>query len=110
MDIKFYSLEEVAEIFGVDYQLIYKLVRSGTMPSLKIGKLYRVSEIQLKEYVDRQSQTIPATGESVHICSRCGKRYFSELSITGSCNSCGAPLCRACIDNDHATLCEICQK
>ena len=110
MVMKFYSLEEVAEIFGVNYQLIYKLVRSGELPSVRIGKMFRVSEAQLKEYMDRQSVGAPASGESATVCSRCGKKYYSSLSITGQCRECGAPLCRACIENDKAELCEIHEK
>ena len=44
MVMKFYSREEVAEIFGENYQLIYKLVKSGELPSVRIGKMFRVSE------------------------------------------------------------------
>jgi len=107
MNIKFYSLEEVAEIFGVNYQLIYKLVKNGELPSVRIGRVFRVSELQLKEYMDRQSLGLPASCTSVKICSRCGRRYYSELSITGSCKECGAPLCKTCIENDHVEYCEI---
>ena len=110
MVMKFYSLEEVAEIFGVNYQLIYKLVRSGELPSVRIGKMFRVSEAQLKEYMDRQSVGTPASGENARVCSRCGRKYYSALSITGKCRVCGAPLCKACIENDKAELCEIHEK
>lgn len=105
--MKFYSLEEVADIFGVNYQLIYKLVKSGELPSVRIGKMFRVSQAQLNEYMDRQSVGTPASGVSEYICSRCGKKYFSALSITGKCKECGAPLCKACIENDNAEYCEI---
>ena len=108
MDIKFYSLEEVAELFGVNYQLVYRLVRSGELSSTRVGKVFRVSEPQLKEYMDRQSTGAPASGGRV--CARCGRRYFSELSITGSCRECGAPLCKACVENDKAEYCEVHQK
>ena len=107
MVMKFYSLEEVAEIFGVNYQLIYKLVRSGELPSVRIGKMFRVSEAQLKTYMDSQSVGAPASGESATVCSRCGRKYYSALSITGKCREYGAPLCRACVENDKAELCEI---
>lgn len=110
MEIKFYSLEEVADLFGVNYQLIYKLVKTGELPSVRIGKMFRVSEAQLKEYMDRQSVGTPASGEQSYICSRCGKKYFSALSISGKCKECGAQLCKACIENDKAEYCEIHQK
>lgn len=107
MDIKFYSLEEVAEILGINYQLVYKLVKSDVMPSVRIGKLFRITDVQLREYVDKQSQGSPASGNIEHICSLCGKKYFSALSISGSCKECGAPLCKACIENDGAEFCEV---
>ena len=107
MDIKFYSLEEVAELFGVNYQLVYKLVKSGELPSVRIGKMFRVSEPQLKEYMDRQSVGTPASGQREYICSRCGRKYFSALSISGKCKKCGSPICRACVENDKAEYCEI---
>lgn len=110
MDIKFYSLEEVAELFGVNYQLIYKLVKSGELPSVRIGKMFRISAPQLKVYMGRQSQGAPASGVTEHICGRCGKKYFSALSISGNCKTCGVPLCKACIENDNVEYCEIHQK
>ena len=110
MEMKFYSLEEVAELFGVNYQLIYKLVKNGELPSVRIGKMFRISAPQLKEYMDRQSQGTPASGIAEHICGLCGKKYFSALSISGKCKECGAPLCKACIENDKAEYCEIHQK
>ena len=107
MNIKFHSLEEVAEIFGVNYQLIYKLVKSGELPSVRIGKIFRVSEVQLKEYMDKQSQGTPASGDKTYTCSLCGKKFASALSISGQCKECGAPLCRICIENSNAEFCEI---
>ena len=108
--MKFYSLEEVAEIFGVNYQLVYKLVKNGELPSVRIGKMFRVSEVQLKTYMDSQSVGTPASGVKEHICALCGRKYFSELSISGSCRDCGAPLCRACVENEKAEFCEIHKK
>ncbi len=110
MEIKFYSLEEVAELFGVNYQLIYKLVKTGELPSVRIGKMFRVSEPQLKTYMDRQSTGTPASGQQEHICALCGRKYYSALSIAGQCKECGAPLCKACIENEKAEYCEIHQK
>lgn len=108
--MKFYSLEEVADLFGVNYQLIYKLVKDGSLPSMRVGKVFRVSEMQLKLYMDQQSSGAPASGTMEYICSRCGKKYFSALSISGKCKECGAPLCKACIEQDQAEYCEIHQK
>lgn len=108
MDIKFYSLQEVADIFGVEYQLIYKLVKAGTIPSMRVGKVFRISSAQMQEYMDRMSNGgSPASGAPQKVCSRCGRNYYSALSISKKCAKCGAPICKACVENDHATLCEI---
>ena len=107
MDIKFYSLEDVADIFGVNYQLVYKLVKSGELPSTRIGKVFRISDSQLKGYMDRQSQGAPASGSGGYVCGRCGRKYLSELSVPGKCRKCGALLCKACIENENAEHCEV---
>ena len=110
MDIKFYSLEEVAELFGVNYQLVYKLVRTGVLPSVRIGKVFRVTDPQIREYMDRQSKGSPASGITEQECGRCGRHYFSSLSIVRRCKECGVPLCKACVENDNAEYCEVHQK
>ena len=55
------SLEEVVEMLGVTYQLIYRLVRSGELPAVRLGKLYRVSRIDLEQYLERQ-KGVPSGG------------------------------------------------
>lgn len=104
---KFYSLEEVSELLGVTYQLIYKLVRSGELPSFRIGKMYRVTEEDLRAYLER-SRVGGQGGMPVPvICSVCGRSYVSALSITGACATCGAPICKSCVELKHATHCEV---
>ena len=46
-DTEYMSLEDVADMLGVTYQLIYRLVRAGDLPAIRLGKLYRVSRIDL---------------------------------------------------------------
>jgi len=55
---EFYSLEEVADLLGVSYQLIYKLVRSGELAAARLGKVYRVSRRDLDHYLE-QSKSHP---------------------------------------------------
>ena len=106
------SPRELSELLQKNGE-IYKHESEETLrelPSVRIGKMFRVSEAQLKTYMDSQSVGAPASGENARVCSRCGKKYYSELSITGKCRVCGAPLCKACIENDKAELCEIHEK
>lgn len=86
-----YSLEEVAEMLGVTYQLIYRLVRSGEIPAARLGKLYRVSKHDLERYLE-QSKTAAAGVD----CASCGKHYRSRLSTQHACAACGAPICNDC--------------
>ena len=51
-EIEYMSLEEVADMLGVTYQLIYRLVRAGELPAVRLGKLYRVSRADLDAYLE----------------------------------------------------------
>jgi excisionase family DNA binding protein len=95
---EFYSLEEVAELLGVNYQLIYKLVRAGDLPSARIGKVYRVMRVDLDGYLQRSKAHSGGT------CSVCGNTYHSKLSLKNSCVECGEPICVDCWtrQNKHA--------
>lgn len=55
---KFYTVEEIAENLKVTKQTIYVYVRSGELKAIKVGKSWRVSEDNLKEFlsVDRKEE------------------------------------------------------
>ena len=55
-EAEYLSLEEVAEMLGVTYQLIYRLARSGELPAVRLGKLYRVARGDLEKYLDRSNR------------------------------------------------------
>ena len=78
------SLEEVAEMLGVTYQLIYRLVRSGELPAVRLGKLYRVSRSDLDAYLERSKS---ASGGGT--CSVCGTFYKSRQSLAQTCTAAG---------------------
>ena len=87
------SLEEVAELMGVTYQLIYRLVRSGELPAVRLGKLYRVSRTDLEAYLERSK--CAATGG---VCSVCGVFYKSKTSLVQTCTAdgCEEAICFDC--------------
>ena len=87
----FYSLEEVAGLLGVNYQLIYRLVRSGELTAARIGKVYRVDRRDLEAYLER-TKRVASSGN----CGWCGKRYQSALSFPGQCPECADPICLDC--------------
>lgn len=90
---EYMSLEEVAEMLGVTYQLIYRLVRSGEIPAVRLGKLYRVSRADLDGYLERSKNT---SGGGV--CSVCGTQYRGKDSLRNHCTAegCEEPICFDC--------------
>lgn len=103
---KFYSIEDVAELLGVTYLLVYKLVRTGEITAIRVGKKFRISGTDLAAYLDQQRTVMQKEVEAT-TCSLCGKRYYSSLSIAGECRICSLPLCRNCVELNHAQYCEI---
>lgn len=85
------TLEEVADLLGVTYNLIYRLVRSGQIPASRIGRVYRVAAADLEDYLQRSKQDVAGRP-----CAACGKSYASKLSLPEECAECGAPICRDC--------------
>ena len=49
---KFYTAQEVADKLKIKKTTVYELIKRGELSSSKIGKQLRVSENQLKQYLD----------------------------------------------------------
>lgn len=94
VEMEYMSLEEVADMLGVTYQLIYRLVRSGELPAVRLGKLYRVSRSDLAGYLERSKNASSAGG----VCSVCGTFYKSRKSLEQTCteSGCEEPICFDC--------------
>jgi len=88
------SLEEVADMLGVTYQLIYRLVRAGELPAVRLGKLYRVSRTDLDRYLERNKNAAASGGT----CSVCGTFYKTRGSLKQTCSEegCDEPICFDC--------------
>ena len=91
---EFLSLEEVAEMLGVTYQLVYKLARSGELPAVRLGKLYRVSRADLAAYLEDKKREAGGGGT----CSVCGEVYRSKHSLRHVCqeDGCEEAICNDC--------------
>ena len=101
---KFMTLEDVAELLGVNYQLIYRLVRSGELPAIRLGRVYRVTKEDLNAYLSAQK-----TGGSGASCAACGTVYRSAASVRQACEGCGAPICFDCWHRAKVRLCKSCK-
>lgn len=100
-DKAFWSLEEVADLLGVNYQLVYRQVKEGKLPALRVGRIYRVRRADLEAYLDLNS-----TGASgVFVCGACGKSYQSRLSERGRCPETDQPICLDCWDRKGIRSC-----
>jgi len=47
------SVEEAADLLGVSRSTMYELLRTRTVPSVRIGRCRRISLDELRDYVDR---------------------------------------------------------
>ena len=101
---EYLSLEEVAEVLGVTYQLIYRLVRSGELPASRLGKLYRVSRTDLSAYLERTKREASTSGGT---CAVCGTFYRSRSSLSHVCSAdgCEEPICFDCWIRRKIRLC-----
>jgi excisionase family DNA binding protein len=101
MDKEFLSLEEVADKLGVTYQLIYRLVRSGELPAVRLGKLYRVASADLDAYLESSKSV------SGGVCDVCGEHYGSRLSLRHTCteDGCEKLICNDCWTRRKVRFC-----
>jgi excisionase family DNA binding protein len=51
------SLPEVCEILGVGRTTVFELVRSGALPSLKIGRRRLVTRMSVENFIEGQAQS-----------------------------------------------------
>ncbi len=100
---KFMTLEDVADMLGVNYQLIYRLVRSGELPAIRLGRVYRVTQEDLQSYLENQK-----TANKGSVCDACGTVYKSAGSVSHACEECGAPICFDCWQRTKTRVCKSC--
>ncbi|HEU5029248.1 MAG TPA: helix-turn-helix domain-containing protein [Spirillospora sp.] len=51
MTVQAYTVEQVAEILNIGRDKVYFLIRTGQLHSIKIGKLRRITDRHLAEFV-----------------------------------------------------------
>lgn len=54
MTTQLLTVAEVAELFRVSSMTVYRLIRNGELPALRVGRSYRVSEEDLQAYLQSQ--------------------------------------------------------
>ena len=53
MNEKYYTTEEIAKLLNVAVLTVRRWILSGKLSAYKIGRSYRISETQLKEFLQR---------------------------------------------------------
>ncbi len=50
-DVKFLTVAEVAAVMRVSKMTVYRLVHSGELPAVRVGRSFRVSEEDVNDYL-----------------------------------------------------------
>jgi excisionase family DNA binding protein len=50
-DVKFLTIAEVAAMMRVSKMTVYRLVHSGELPAVRVGRSFRVTEGDVDEYL-----------------------------------------------------------
>ncbi|EGD51739.1 DNA binding domain protein, excisionase family [Thermoanaerobacter ethanolicus JW 200] len=53
---KFYTVKEVAELLKVNIHTVYRWVREGRLPAIKIGDLVRIPESELNKFLEEHKK------------------------------------------------------
>jgi excisionase family DNA binding protein len=53
---KLLTVNEVANILRVSNMTVYRLVKSGQIPAIRVGKNYRIKENDVNDYLSRGTQ------------------------------------------------------
>jgi excisionase family DNA binding protein len=49
------TVREVAETMRVSNMTVYRLIRAGELPAIRVGKHFRIRENELNEYLESQT-------------------------------------------------------
>ena len=53
---RYYTVGEVAELFGVPTRVIRQLIKEGKLKSFKVGTATRITESMIEEYVKKYTK------------------------------------------------------
>lgn len=54
MNVPLLTVAEVADLFRVSSMTVYRLIRNGDLPAVRVGRSYRVREDDLQAYLQAQ--------------------------------------------------------
>lgn len=56
-EIKYYTVEEIAEGLNVSKRTVYRFMQSGKLHAVKIGQNWRISKQDFDNFMEEQPQT-----------------------------------------------------
>jgi excisionase family DNA binding protein len=62
---KYYSTEDIAEILGLKEKTVREWLRTGKLKGKKIGRLWRVKESELEEFIN-EPPAVDKNGDTKH--------------------------------------------
>jgi excisionase family DNA binding protein len=57
-NLKLYTIDEISNILKVTRRTIYNYIKNNDLEAVKIGKLWRVKDSALQEFIDKGSKEI----------------------------------------------------
>lgn len=57
-DVRFLTVEEVAELMRVSNMTVYRMVKSGKLPAIRFGRSYRIPESAVQAAVTLPDQQV----------------------------------------------------
>jgi len=57
--LEFLDTKQVANILGLHYKTVARMLREGRLPASKIGKEWRVSRTDLEAFIERNRRVAP---------------------------------------------------
>jgi excisionase family DNA binding protein len=52
-EVRFLTVAEVAKVMRVSKMTVYRLVHSGELPAVRVGRSFRVPETAVNEYLEQ---------------------------------------------------------
>jgi excisionase family DNA binding protein len=51
---RFLTVQEVAELMRVSTMTVYRLIKSGDLPAVRVGRSFRVRDVDVDAYLGRR--------------------------------------------------------
>jgi excisionase family DNA binding protein len=60
---RLWTVAEVADHMRVSNMTVYRLIKAGELPAIRVGKNYRIRGKELADYIDRSFQQVATDAE-----------------------------------------------